>query len=56
MSVKFNTNAVTKDNCLYTKFAYESAIVEKKPDGVLSVTPTTTDYEFKVDLSTPKTV
>ncbi|WPK23771.1 hypothetical protein PUMCH_001017 [Australozyma saopauloensis] len=55
MSVKFNTNAVTKDNCLYTKFAYESAIVEKKPDGVLSVTPTTTDYEFKVDLSTPKT-
>ncbi|KAM9933511.1 hypothetical protein OXX80_006872 [Metschnikowia pulcherrima] len=54
MSVQFNTNSVTKDNALHTKFTYESAIVEKSASG-FSVTPTATDYEFKVDLKTPKT-
>lgn len=54
MSVQFNTNSVKKDNALHTKFTYESAIVEKKA-GVMSVTPTKTDYEFKVDLTVPKT-
>lgn len=55
MSVNFNTKSVTKDGALYTNFTYESAIVEKKEGGELSVTPTYTDYEFKVDLTTPKT-
>lgn len=55
MSVQFNTSAVKKDGELHTKFTYESAIVDKKDDGSLSVTPTSTDYEFKVDLATPKT-
>lgn len=55
MSVQFNTNSITKDNALHTKFNYESAVVEKSDAGVLSVTPTSTEYEFKVDLKTPKT-
>lgn len=55
MSVDFNTNSVTKDGALYTKFTYESATVEKKENGRLSVTPTAVDYEFKVDLTVPKT-
>ncbi|OBA21308.1 Myo-inositol-1-phosphate synthase [Metschnikowia bicuspidata var. bicuspidata NRRL YB-4993] len=55
MSVQFNTNSVTKDNALYTKFKYESTFVEKSESGAFSVTPTATDYEFKVDLKTPKT-
>ncbi|KAF5208628.1 putative inositol-3-phosphate synthase [Clavispora lusitaniae] len=55
MSVDFNTNAVSKDGALYTKFTYESATVEKQANGKLSVTPTATEYEFKVDLSVPKT-
>lgn len=55
MSVNFNTKAETRDGALYTKFTYESAIVERKEAGSLSVTPTATDYEFKVDLHTPKT-
>lgn len=55
MSVNFNTKAVNKDGALYTKFTYESAIVDRKDNGDYSVTPTATDYEFKVDLKTPKT-
>lgn len=55
-SVKFNSNkTVTKDNTLYTKFTYENAIVEKDSAGTLNVTPTAIDYQFKVDLKTPKT-
>lgn len=54
MSVNFNTKAVKKDGCLHTKFTYESALVEKV-NGSFSVTPTATEYEFKVDLTTPKT-
>lgn len=55
MTVNFNTNAIKKDGALFTNFKYESALVEKAPNGDLTVTPTETDYEFKVDLKTPKT-
>lgn len=55
MSVNFNTKAVKKDGALHSKFTYESAIVEKKDNGSFSVTPTSTDYEFKTDLTVPKT-
>lgn len=54
MKYTFNTNSTKKDNCLHSKFVYESAIVEKKADE-FHVTPTSTEYEFKVDLTTPKT-
>lgn len=55
MSLKFNTKSQTKDNSLFTKFTYESAVVDKTSNGDLDVTPTYTDYEFKVDLNLPKT-
>lgn len=55
MTVTFNTKAETKDGSLYSKFTYESAIVEKKDNGEFSVTPTAIDYDFKTDLSVPKT-
>lgn len=54
MSVNFNTKTETRDGALYSKFTYESAIVEKK-DNKFSVTPTATDYEFKTELDVPKT-
>lgn len=55
MSVNFNTKTEKRDGSLYSKFTYESAIVEKKDSGEFSVTPTATDYEFKTDLAVPKT-
>lgn len=55
-SIKFNSEkSVKKDNTLYTKFTYESSVVETLEAGTFSVTPTSTDYQFKVDLETPKT-
>lgn len=54
MSVNFNTKSVKKDGALHTNFTYESAIVENH-NGNLLVTPTATNYEFKVDLTVPKT-
>ncbi|ODQ67360.1 myo-inositol-1-phosphate synthase [Nadsonia fulvescens var. elongata DSM 6958] len=44
-----------KDNSLFSTYTYENAVVEKKEDGTLKVKPTSTDYEFKLDLSVPKT-
>lgn len=56
MSVEFkSTKATKKDNHLYTKFTYENSVVEKDPNGTLQVTPTAVDYDFKLDLKTPKT-
>lgn len=43
-----------QDNHLYSTYSYESAIVEKD-NGKFKVTPTKTDYEFKLDLNVPKT-
>jgi myo-inositol-1-phosphate synthase len=53
--VQFNTKTKTENNHLFSKFTYENAIVEKDASGKLSVTPTAVDYDFKVDLKTPKT-
>lgn len=55
--INFNTSDKTKidGETLTTKFTYENSLVEKGADGKLSVTPTKVDYEFKVDLKTPKT-
>lgn len=55
MTLSFNTKSETRDNNLYTNFTYESAIVDKKANGDINVTPTFTDYEFKVDMKLPKT-
>lgn len=56
MSVEFkSTKATKKDNHLYTKFTYENSVVEKDSNGTLLVTPTAIDYDFKLDLKTPKT-
>lgn len=56
MSVKFNTSKTrTENNHLISKFTYENALVEKDEAGNLNVTPTAIDYQFKVDLKTPKT-
>lgn len=46
------TNA--QDNALYSSYTYQNSVVEKK-DGKYVVTPTETDYEFKLDLNVPKT-
>lgn len=55
-NIQFNSSkSVKKDGSLYTKFTYENSIVEKGADGSFNVTPTAIDYEFKVDLETPKT-
>ncbi|CAN3361062.1 inositol-3-phosphate synthase [Diutina catenulata] len=55
--INFNTSDKTKidGETLTTMFTYENSLVEKGADGKLSVTPTKVDYEFKVDLKTPKT-
>ncbi|RKP31125.1 Myo-inositol-1-phosphate synthase [Metschnikowia bicuspidata] len=55
MYVNFNTKAVTKDGSIYSKFVYESAVVEKQANGTMNVTPTSVEYEFKTDLTVPKT-
>lgn len=39
---------------LYSSYTYQSAVVEKK-DSKYVVTPVETDYEFKLDLTVPKT-
>lgn len=49
-----SSNSVTKDDHLYTKFTYENSVVEKDANGKFIVTPTASDYEFKVDLKVPK--
>lgn len=55
-SCQFNSEkSVRKDDTLYTKFTYENSIVETNEAGKFSVTPTAIDYQFKVDLKTPKT-
>lgn len=56
MTVQFKSDkAVTKGDTLISKFTYENSLVEKDASGNLTVTPTSTDYEFKVDLKVPKT-
>lgn len=55
-NIQFNsTKSIKKDNSLFTKFTYENSIVKKSEVGTFDVTPTSTDYEFKVDLSVKKT-
>lgn len=55
-NIKFNSNKATKkEDTLYTKFTYENSTVETTEAGAFNVTPTAVDYEFKVDLKTPKT-
>lgn len=39
---------------LYSSYTYQNALVEKV-DGKYNVTPTETEYEFKLDLKVPKT-
>ncbi|VVT55166.1 uncharacterized protein SAPINGB_P004460 [Magnusiomyces paraingens] len=39
---------------LYSSYAYQNSVVEQV-DGKYKVTPTEVDYEFKLDLSVPKT-
>lgn len=56
MSVKFQSpNTFEKDNHLYTLYTYENSLAEKSDDGLIKVLPISTDYEFKLDLTTPKT-
>ncbi|KAG7191898.1 Myo-inositol-1-phosphate synthase [Scheffersomyces spartinae] len=54
--IKFNSDKATeRDGALYTKFKYENSIVSTDAaTGSLQVTPTSVDYEFKVDLKVPK--
>lgn len=55
MTVEFKSDKTrTENGYLYSKFTYENSIVENS-DNKLIVTPTSTDYEFKLDLKTPKT-
>lgn len=55
-NIQFNsTKSVKKDNALYTKFTYENSVVKKNEVGTFDVTPTSIDYEFKVDLEVKKT-
>ncbi|RLV90543.1 Inositol-3-phosphate synthase [Spathaspora sp. JA1] len=55
MSINFNsTKTSTKDGHQFTKFTYENSVVEKDTDGKFHVTPTSVDYEFKLDLKVPK--
>lgn len=54
-AVNFNTDkTVEKDGCLHSKFTYENSKVHTSEAGVLNVTPTKVDYDFKVDLTVPK--
>ncbi|ANZ75911.1 BA75_01986T0 [Komagataella pastoris] len=54
--VQVNTDkARYTENELLTDYTYENTIVEKQADGTYNVTPTSLDFEFKVDLKTPKT-
>ncbi|ODV79599.1 Myo-inositol-1-phosphate synthase [Suhomyces tanzawaensis NRRL Y-17324] len=56
MSINFKSSkAVRTDDTLITKFTYENSLVEKDAQGNLNVTPTAIDYDFKLDLKTPKT-
>lgn len=55
-SVHVNTDRTQiKDGNLYSTYTYDNATVFKSADGKYEVTPTSTDYEFKVDLTVPKT-
>ena len=49
-----STKSVAKDDHLYTKFTYENSLVEKDAQGKFHVTPTSVDYDFKLDLKVPK--
>lgn len=49
-----NDNVKYQDDTLTTKYTYENSIVEKNADNEYLVKPFKKDYEFKVDLKTPK--
>ncbi|CDK25165.1 unnamed protein product [Kuraishia capsulata CBS 1993] len=52
--VKVNTDKVSyTESELVSKYSYANAVVEKTDDG-FNVTPTTEDYDFKVDLRVPR--
>lgn len=55
MAVNFHSEkAVQRDNFLYSEYKYENAFAEKRADGTIDVTPTSTDYEFRLDLRTAR--
>lgn len=56
IQVAVQSDKVTKtDNALISKYVYENATVKELPSGKFEVTPTKTEYEFRLDTNVPKT-
>lgn len=55
-SVKVNTDKVTAESdAIISKYVYDNATVKKLPGGKYDVTPSSTEYEFKLDTAVKKT-
>jgi len=55
-SVTVNTDKVqVNSDSIVSQYSYENATVQKQADGRYSVTPTTVDYEFKLESKVPRT-
>ncbi|KAK9321572.1 hypothetical protein V1517DRAFT_326030 [Lipomyces orientalis] len=51
----FSNRAKVEDGYLTSVYSYENATVKRLAGGKYEVTPTTVDYQFKLDLNVPKT-